>query len=106
MLSFITDNTRRHKLKKSEENRAILMSEETLITMLEHTTGDVVTVSISYLDGNLRIRLSAKGETFDPLAADASDSMRAALMQSFSRDIRARNLKGMNVITITAYKSR
>ena len=106
ILEFITENTRKHKLKKTEENRALLMSEETLITMLEHTTGDEVAVNVSYVGGNLKIRLTAKGEAFDPLAADASDPMRAALMQSFSRDIRVKNSKGTNVVTITAYKSR
>ena len=106
ILSFITENTCKYKLKKSEENRAILMSEETLITMLEHTTGDEVSVSVSYIGGKLKIRLMAMGEAFDPLAADASDTIRVALMQSFSRDIRAKNQKGMNVVTITAYKSR
>ena len=106
MLSFISDNTCRHKLKKSEENRALLMSEETLMTMLEHTTGEEVTIKISYLGGNLKIRMSAKGESFDPLAVDANDPMRAALMQSFARDIRAKHSKGANVVTITAFKSR
>ncbi|MBQ6551089.1 MAG: dicarboxylate/amino acid:cation symporter [Lachnospiraceae bacterium] len=106
ILLFITENTRRHKLKKSEENRAILMSEETLMTMLKHTTGDEVIVYMSYLGGNLKIRMIARGEAFDPLAADASEPMRAALMQSFSRDIRVRNQKGTNVVTISAYKSR
>ena len=28
------------QLKKNEENRALLMSEETLMTMVQHTTGD------------------------------------------------------------------
>ena len=73
ILSFIGDNTRRHKLKKNEENRAILMSEETLMTMLEHTTGEEVTVNISYIGGTLRIKLIAKGEAFDPLAVNDSD---------------------------------
>ena len=106
MLSFISDNTCKHKLKKNEENRAILMSEETLMTMLEHTTGEEVTVGVRYIGGVLRIRLAAKGESFDPLAVDEADPMRAALMQSFSRDIRIKNAKGTNVITITAFKSR
>ena len=61
ILSFITENTCKHKLKKSEENRAILMSEETLITMLEHTTGDEVSVSVSYIGGKLKIRLESDG---------------------------------------------
>ncbi|MBQ9890110.1 MAG: dicarboxylate/amino acid:cation symporter [Firmicutes bacterium] len=106
ILTFINDNVRRHKLKKNEENRAILMSEETLITMLEHTTGDEVTVGVSYIGGTLRIKLIAKGDAFDPLAVSDSDPMRSALMQSFASDIRAKNQKGTNVITITAYKSR
>ena len=106
IMSFISDNTRRRKLKKSEENRALLMSEETLMTMLEHTTGEEVTVIISYLGGTLRIKLIAKGDAFDPLEANASDPMRLALMQSFSEDIHAKNQKGSNVVTITAYKSR
>ena len=106
ILTFINDNVRRHKLKKNEENRAILMSEETLITMLEHTNGDEVTVGVSYIGGTLRIKLIAKGDAFDPLAVSDSDPMRSALMQSFASDIRAKNQKGTNVITITAYKSR
>ena len=106
ILGFITENTRRRKLRKNEENRAILMSEETLMTMLEHTTGDEITVSMSYIGGVLRIRLSARGSSFDPLAVNDDNPMRAALMRSFAEDVRARNLKGTNVITITAYKSR
>ena len=106
IIAFITENTRKHKLKKNEENRALLMSEETLMTMLEHTTGDEVTVSVSYIGGTLRIRLSAKGGEFDPLAASDDNPMRAALMRSFAGDVRAKNSKGTNVVTINAYKSR
>ena len=106
ILTFINSTTRKYKLKKNEENRAILMSEETLITMLEHTTGEDITVSISYIGGTLRIKLIAKGEAFDPLAVNDADPMRSALMQSFADDIRFKNQKGTNVITITAYKSR
>ena len=106
IMSFISDNARRHKLKKSEENRALLMSEETLMTMLEHTTGDDITVNISYIGGTMRIKLIAKGDEFDPLAVRGADPMREALMQSFAGDIRSKNQKGSNIITITAYKSR
>ena len=74
--------------------------------MLEHTTGDEVSVNINYIGGMLRIRLNAKGSSFDPLAVSEDNPMRAALMRSFAEDVRARNLKGNNVITITAYKSR
>ena len=59
MLSFIRGNVQKHKLKKSEENRALLMSEETLVTMLEHTTGDEITIGVSYFGGNLKIRMTA-----------------------------------------------
>ena len=106
MLSFITDNARKHKLKKSEENRALLMTEETLVTMLEHTTGEEVTISISYIGGNLKIRLSAKGDIFDPFEDADADPIRSALMKSFAEDIRIKNSKGTNVITISAFKSR
>ena len=106
MLSFVSENARRHKLKKSEENRAILMAEETLVTMLEHTTGEEVAIAVSYVGGMLKIRLSAKGESFDPLSDEESDPMRTALMRSFAEDIRIRNSKGVNVVTITAFKSR
>ena len=106
ILSFITENTRKHKLKKNEENRALLMSEETLMTMVQHTTGDEITVSIRYIGGTLRIRLAAKGEEFDPLEVSDDNPMRAALMRSFADDLRSKNQKGTNVITISAYKSR
>ena len=106
MLSFVSENARRHKLKKSEENRAILMAEETLVTMLEHTTGEEVAIAVSYVGGMLKIRLSAKGESFDSLSDEESDPMRTALMRSFAEDIRIRNSKGVNVVTITAFKSR
>ena len=106
ILSFINEDIRRHKLKKNEENRALLMSEETLMTMLEHTTDEEIAVKTSYVGGRYKIRMSAKGGEFDPLAVEGSDPMRSALMQSFADDIRAKNSKGVNVVTITAYKSR
>ena len=106
MLSFVRGNAHKHNLKKNEENRALLMVEETLMTMLEHTTGDEVTISVNYLGGNLKIRLSAKGESFDLSADEDDDPMRAALMKSFAQDIRIKNVKGSNVITISAFKSR
>ncbi|MBR5730851.1 MAG: cation:dicarboxylase symporter family transporter, partial [Firmicutes bacterium] len=106
ILSFITENTRKHKLKKNEENRALLMSEETLMTMVEHTTGEEITVGISYIGGTLKIRLSGRGVEFDPLEVNDDNPMRAALMRSFADDLRAKNQKGTNVITISAYKSR
>ena len=106
ILSFIDDSISRYKLKKAEANRARLISEETLVTMMEHTTGDDVTVNISYLGGTLKIRMIASGDEFDPLAANSDDPMRAALMQSFSGDVRAKNQKGINTVTISAYRSR
>ena len=106
MLSFVSENVAKHKLKKSEENRALLMTEETLMTMLGHTTGDEVTVAVSYIGGNLKIRLSARGENFDPLSDPDADPMRTALMKSFAEDIRIKNSKGINLITISAFKSR
>ena len=106
MLTFITDYTRKCKLKQSEENRALLMAEETLMTMIEHTTGEEVTINVSYIGGTLRIRIVAKGETFDPLEVNDDNPMRAALMKSFAGDIRSKNQKGTNVITISANKSR
>ena len=106
MLSFIGENVRKCKLKKNEENRALLMSEETLVTMLEHTTGEEVTVNVRYVGGNLGIRMSAKGESFDPFNEAEEEPIRAALMKSFSADIRVKNSKGTNVVTINAFKSR
>ena len=105
MLSYISENAGKHKLKKSEENRVELMAEETRVTMLEHTTGDEVTIGISYVGGSLKIRLSAKGESFDLFKAD-EDPMRAALLRSFADDIRVKNSKGVNTVTINAYRSR
>ena len=106
ILEAINEDIRRHKLKKSEENRALLMSEETLMTMLENATDDEITVKTSYVGGTFKIKFFSKGEAFDPLKVSGSDPMRAALLQSFADDIHAKNQKGTNVITITAYKSR
>ncbi len=106
ILSFINASVCRYKLKKSEENRALLMSEETLMTMLEHTSGGTISIGIHYISGVLKIRLTAQGEPFNPLNDEGSDPMRMALMQSFSGDILAKYSKGANVITITAFKSR
>ncbi len=106
MLSFISENAGKHKLKKSEENRVDLMAEETLVAMLEHTTGDEVTIGISYVGGSLKIRMSAKGDSFDLFRGDDEDPMRAALLRSFADDIRVKNSKGVNIVTINAYRSR
>ena len=106
MLRFIGSNVQKHKLKKQEENRALLMSEETLVTLLEHTTGDDVTIGVRYLGGKLTIRMSAGGESFDPTSDADADPMRAALMKSFAADIHVKRYKNTNIITITAFKSR
>ncbi|MBQ1320015.1 MAG: dicarboxylate/amino acid:cation symporter [Solobacterium sp.] len=106
MLSFIRGNVQKHKLKKSEENRALLMSEETLVTMLEHTTGEEITLEVRYFAGNMTIRMSAKGDPFDPVADTNDDPMHAALMKSFASDIHIKSSKGVNSISITAFKSR
>ncbi|MBQ1354955.1 MAG: hypothetical protein IIY72_00560, partial [Solobacterium sp.] len=106
MLSFIRSNVQKHKLKKSEENRALLMSEETLVTMLEHTTGEEITLEVRYFAGNMTIRMSAKGDPFDPVADTNDDPMHAALMKSFASDIHIKSSKGVNSISITAFKSR
>lgn len=104
ILSFITAGIRKYRLKKSEENRAILMAEETLLVMLDHTTDEEITADIRYLGGKMTIRLSAKGDPFDIF--ESSDPMRSALMQSFADDIHIRNWRKNNFVTITAYKSR
>ena len=106
MLAFIADNVRKHKLKSKEENRALLMAEETLVGMLEHTTGDEVTIGVSYFGGTLKIRMSAKGDSFDPMSDPNDDQMHAALMKSFASDIHIKSSKGINTIIITAFKSR
>ena len=84
ILNFINEDIRRHKLKKNEENRALLMSEETLMTMLENATYEEITVKTSYVGGTFKIKFFSKGEAFDPLKVSGSDPMRAALMQSFA----------------------
>ena len=104
ILSFILESIQKYKLKKSEENRAALMAEESLLIMLDHTTDEEITADIRYRSGKLTIRLAANGEPFDFF--ESSDPMRAALMQSFADDIHIRNWKKHNVVTITAYKSR
>lgn len=104
ILSFITEGIQKYKLKKSEENRAALMAEESLLTMLDNTTDEEITADIRYLGGKLTIRLDAKGEPFDIF--ESSDPMRSALMQSFADDIHIRNWKKHNFVTITAFKSR
>ncbi|MBE6128754.1 MAG: dicarboxylate/amino acid:cation symporter [Erysipelotrichaceae bacterium] len=104
ILSFIIESVQKYKLKKSEENRATLMAEESLLVMLDHTTDEEITVDIRYRGGKLTIRLVAKGEPFDIF--ESSDPMRAALMQSFADDIHIRNWRKHNSVTITAYKSR
>ena len=104
ILSFIVESIQKYKLKKSEENRASLMAEETLLVMLDHTTDEEITVDIRYFGGKLTIRLFAKGEPFDIF--ETSDPMRSALMQSFADDIHIKNWRKNNSVTITAYKSR
>ena len=106
MLSFISDNTRRHKLSRNEENRAQLMAEETLMLLLQHTTGDEVLIRVSYLGGNLKILMVAQGKSFDLLSGEDEDPMRAALMRSFGDDVRIRNIRGTNIVIIRAVKSR
>lgn len=106
ILDFINSEIKKHKLKKSEENRASLMAEETLMTLIEHTSGDTIKIITSYLSGTFKIKLISKGEAFDPLSVSGDDPMKEALMKSFAEDIHTRYHKNTNIITITAYKSR
>ena len=106
ILEFINEEIKKHKLKKSEENRASLMAEETLMALVDHTSDDEITVTTSYIGGTLKIKYFSRGEAFNPLAADDLDPMREALMRSFAEDIESKNHKNTNIITITAYKSR
>ena len=106
ILSFINSEIKKHKLKKSEENRASLMVEETLMTLIEHTNEDTITINTSYLGGIFKIKIVSKGEAFDPLSVSDNDPIREALMKSFAEDIQTRHHKNTNIITITAYKSR
>ena len=106
MLAFIRSNVEKHKLRLHEETRALLISEETLVALLEHTTGDEVTIGMSYIGGNMKIRMQAKGEPFNPVSDTDDDPVHAALMKSFASDIHIKSSKGINTITITAFKSR
>jgi len=106
ILTFINQNIKKAKLKKNEEYRASLMAEETLTLLKEHVIGDEIMVSVSDFFGALTIRMVAKGKAFDLFEVSASDEMQAALMQSFAEDIKYKNHKDTNIITINAYKSR
>ncbi len=47
-LQFINENIAGHRLKKNEETRASLMSEETLLLMRDHASEDEITISVTY----------------------------------------------------------
>ena len=102
-LEYIKDTCDGFKLKQSEKNHAMLVSEESLTCITDHRTGDELTVSVKKYIGRVRIDMSMKGERFDPFD---SDSPNALLMKSFSSDLKYAHSRGINKISVSAYKSR
>lgn len=122
-LKFIKDYLDSHKIKGREKTEAVLIAEETLISMSEHTSDDSnITVVLKQSFGSIYIDLRSSGEKFelfsenmmkDVFVADSDDmtddierTLRSSLIKGFENRLKYNYENGENYVRITAYISR
>ena len=121
-LDFIDDYLSRLRMNGVEENRCMLMFEESLVTLLEHANAgqpQKVTVRTRHLFGTLTITMSVAGQEFPftdqvmsiglPIEEEGEDDqaqvIRGLVLQSFGSRLKYRHTAGMNTVRIEAQRS-
>ena len=121
-LEYIHENLAALKLIPRDINRAELMCEESLVSLLQHSdfsdTG-AFTVNISKFFGNVSIKLTVPGQEFaftggfgdalsldsEEISPEAAESIRNMLLRSFAQNLSYRHSGNYNIITIRAVRS-
>ncbi|MBQ7216600.1 MAG: dicarboxylate/amino acid:cation symporter [Synergistaceae bacterium] len=121
-LEYIRRQLAALRLTPKDINRAELMCEESLVTLLKHAdfsgTG-AFTVNISKFFGNVSIKLTVPGQEFafsdglgdvlpldsEDISPEAAESIRNMLLRSFGQNLRYRHSGKYNIITVRAVRS-
>lgn len=120
-LDFIEDTLKEYKIKKKEIQSAILLAEESMVTLIAHRRGETgMKITVSKRMGSVSVKLSCPGEPFDlsengdfgiPLDTEEMDheaemAIRGMILKSFDDRIRCKHKNGWNTVNITARKAQ
>ncbi|MBQ9433740.1 MAG: dicarboxylate/amino acid:cation symporter [Synergistaceae bacterium] len=121
-LEYIHENLAALNLNHKDINRAELMCEESLVSLLQHsdfTKVQAFTVNVSKFFGNVNIKLTVLGQEFaftvgfgdvmpldsDDISLEAAETIRNILLRSFSQNLSYRHSGNYNTIKIRAVRS-
>ncbi|MBQ7543822.1 MAG: dicarboxylate/amino acid:cation symporter [Synergistaceae bacterium] len=123
ILTFVRESLASKKLETKEKNRAEILCEESLLSLMEHadfTKRKVIRVSIRKFFGDVIIELAVPGKEFDfaesinvpdvpddedDIAPDAEAAIRNLILSSYSHIIKYKHYQMYNVIRIKAFVS-
>ena len=120
-LDYIQSRLKDYHLASKQEVHALLMAEESLTLLIKHadfSQADSFFVNVSKLVGNIRIKLTVHGDSFDfgaTLAANSviddegmpetQETIQNILIHSFEDSLKYEHKRTSNIITVTAVKS-
>ena len=120
-LDYIQSSLKHYHLASKQEVHALLMAEESLTLLMKHadfSRADSFFIKVSKLFGNIRIKLTVPGDSFDfggsMTAASAFDNegmpetqetIQNILIHSFEDSLKYEHKRTSNIITVTAVKS-
>lgn len=112
-LDFLEEELSKEKVSRKEINEAMLLSEESMVQLLENATGGNLHISVRRAFGCRKIKISALGKEFVPgtMALDidideaetgreTEAAIRNLLMQSFANKVKYVNHDGCNFMEI------
>ena len=111
-LNFIEETLKNFRLKRRDLLEALLISEETMLLLVEHAPEDAnIKVVISRKMGVPRIRLSAPGTpmaldehmgtvSIDQLGEETENAIRSLMLRSYAESIKYRRSRSENILTI------
>lgn len=124
-LIFVDSFLEGNKVKKNDRTKTLLMTEETVIRLLEHAGEDgSVKLTVRKAFGSIYIDLMSRGEEFElfsdtminsvfdtdyesgELSVGTEDTVRSILIKSFSDQMKYRHVRKSNYVRITAMTSR
>ena len=111
-LIFIEETLKNFRLKQRDLLEALLISEETMLLLVEHAPEDAnIKVVITRKMGVPRIRLSAPGSpmaldehigtvSIDQLGEETENAIRSVMLRSYAESIKYRRSRSTNILTI------
>ncbi|MBR5377068.1 MAG: dicarboxylate/amino acid:cation symporter [Lachnospiraceae bacterium] len=115
---IVRDQLKKYRVNRKECTKAVLAVEEAAGCLAEHATDDEIKVHVHHLPGSTTVILTSKGEPFSLsesmdmsflLDSDVDDEtldmIRNIVLRSVARDLKCRNSKGVNRISLTIERS-